>query len=163
MRYIFIFLIGFFLGGFFGGDLGLFLNKTKNLVFNKDQKEQKEEPLTITATEAKPQPKVIEITQPAPKPVEQKVVKAVTPPAITADREKIYSVQVASFKSREQANKYVAELIKQEYDAYIPPSRPSEPANRFRVCIGETISMEQAKALNSKLKAKFKDSFIYEF
>lgn len=163
MRYIIIFLIGFFLGGFFGGDLGLFLNKTKNLVLKKDQKEQNDEPVAITATEAQPQPKVMEIAQPAPKPVEQRVYKAVTPQAATAGREKIYSVQVASFKTREQANKFVEELIKQEYDAYIPPSRPSEPANRFRVCIGETISMEQAKALNSKLKAKFKDSFIYEF
>lgn len=163
MRYIIIFLIGFFLGGFFGGDLGLFLNKTKNIVLKKDQKEQKDEPLVITATAVNPPPRVIEIAQPEPKPVEQRVYKAVSPKTTPADREKIYSVQVASFKTREQANKFVEELIKQEYDAYIPPSRPSEPANRFRVCIGETISMEQAKSLNTKLKAKFKDSFVYEF
>ncbi|MGE0268841.1 MAG: SPOR domain-containing protein [Candidatus Omnitrophota bacterium] len=163
MRYFVIFLIGFFLGGFFGGDLGLLLNKTKNLISQKGDQKEKTQTISVVSNGPAPKPKVVEIVQPQPKPAEQKEVKAVPPKEAPFGREKVYSVQVASFKTREQAAQYVEQLVKQEFDAYIAPSRPSEPVNRYRVCIGETISMEQARALNTKLKPKFKDSFVYQF
>ncbi|MBP9854471.1 MAG: SPOR domain-containing protein [Candidatus Omnitrophica bacterium] len=158
MRYVIVFLIGFFVGGFFGGDLGLFFKKTKNIVLQKTQDEEKSIEVT---DDSESQPIIIEVEQPKPKPIEKKVV---LPPKEThSGQEKLYTVQVASFKTREQADKYVKDLVNQEFDAYVSPSRPSEPGNFYRVCIGETISLDQAKALNSKLKSKFKDSFVYQF
>lgn len=166
MRYIIIFLIGFFLGGFFGGDLGLFIQKTKSLVLPRSEKQEDKETRVEPKTAEyipKTKPKVVEVTQSKRPELKQKAAVAVAKKETTpADRETIYAIQVAAFKTKEQASQYVEELSRQEYDAYIAPSGPSEPS-KFRVCIGETISMEQAKALNTKLKAKFKDSFIYEF
>lgn len=83
--------------------------------------------------------------------------------AAMADREQLYTVQVASFKTQGQANKYVEQLVQQKYDAFVAPVNREKPVDWYRVCIGETISPDQAKVLSAKLKPKFKDSFIYAF
>ncbi|MBZ0166764.1 MAG: SPOR domain-containing protein, partial [Candidatus Omnitrophica bacterium] len=93
----------------------------------------------------------------------QAVNKPAAPKPNTSGREQLYTVQVASFKSKQQASKYVEQLVGQQYDAFIAPARNNKPVDRYRVCIGETISPDQAKVLNTKLRSKFKDSFIYSF
>lgn len=166
-RYIIVFLIGFFLGHAFSGNLGLLLNKTKELVLSAVNRDERPEPPPYQVVSA-PAPQTA--ARPVPVAEERKVrtnYQAVTPPPkaqpAVANREQLYTVQVASFKTKRQATKYVEELVGQQYDAFIAPVHSDKPVDWYRVCIGETISPDQAKVLNAKLRTKFKDSFIYSF
>lgn len=168
-RYIIVFLIGFFLGHAFSGNLGLLFQKTKELVLGISQPRVEQEYRVVSAP-----PRSTSTQTPtraaAPVPVErnkrtsyQAVGPKPKPKPTVAGREQLYTVQVASFKTKQRASKYVEQLVGQQYDAFIAPSRSGNPTARYRVCIGETISPDQAKVLNTKLRTKFKDSFIYSF
>lgn len=167
MRYVIIFLVGFFLGGFFKGnliDLGV---KVKEMVFKEQAEPQtiSDDEFVITTSDSSRQPRrerVVQRREPIAQPVQKRqVVKAVTKPR--ASRQKVFTVQVASFKQVKQAKKLVDQLTHQEYDAYIAPKRTDRADDLYRVCVGESASLEQAKSMNRKLKSRFKDSFVYSF
>ena len=171
-RYIIVFLIGFFLGHAFSGNLGLLLTKTRDLVMSVVKRDEPtpREFKVVSAPEpqrVEPQAQRVERHPPAQS-TERKqrtTYQAVSRPKKSSpnNRHQLYTIQVASFKTKRQATKYVEELVGQQYDAFVAPVRSDRPADWYRVCIGETISPDQAKVLNAKLKTKFKDSFIYSF
>ncbi|MCA9394044.1 MAG: SPOR domain-containing protein [Candidatus Omnitrophica bacterium] len=166
-RYIIIFLIGFFLGHAFSGNLGLLLSKTKELALAAVNRNENPAPREY-AVVSTPAPRPTEAPEAVAEPREkrttyQAVAVRPKPTPATANREQLYTIQVASFKTKRQATKYVEELVGQQYDAFIAPVHNEKPVDWYRVCIGETISPDQAKILNAKLKSKFKDSFIYSF
>lgn len=171
MRYLIIFLVGFFLGGFYNGNLLAFGKKAKELVFEKTRSEkivyEREEEVVRERQPKKRQvvravPRREEVTvRPRPKPRVQSKPKAVQRPIAT--REKVYTVQVASFKRMSQAKKMVNSLTNQEYDAYIAPKNPTKPDDYYRVCVGESVTLDQAQVMNRRLRSKFKDSFVYSF
>lgn len=168
-RYIIVFLIGFFLGHAFSGNLGLLLTRTKDLVvsaLNRNENQPSQRQYQVVS-KSEPAPRVVQVQQSSPPPKKKRTsytaVDSRPKTKQSAQREQLYTVQVASFKTKKQATKYVERLVGQQYDAFIAPVRSDRPADWYRVCIGETISPDQAKVLNSKLKTKFKDSFIYSF
>ena len=160
-RYIIIFLIGFFLGHAFSGNLGLLFQKTKELVLGISEPRNEREYRVVAAPPR-------EREEYAPVPVAKKkrtTYRAVgkKPKPSAPGREQVYTVQVASFKTKQKATSFVEELVDQQYDAFIAPINTDDPVSRYRVCIGETISPDQAKVLNAKLKSKFRDSFVFSF
>lgn len=162
MRYLIIFLIGFFLGGFYNGNFLAFGKKVKDLVFKKERSQSIVYEREAETRAPRPRAKAIRRTAPVVKtaPREQVPVQRAR---VSDGHQKVYTVQVASFKRMEQAKKLVRSLTHQEYDAYIAPKNPSKPDDFYRVCVGESISHEQAKIMNRRLKSKFKDSFVYSF
>ncbi len=164
-RYIIVFLIGFFLGHAFSGNLGLLVSRTKDLVVSVVKGDRSRPPREFQVVSAPPAaPQAVQTpTEPQRRQRTEYQAVAPRPKQSVANREQLFTVQVASFKTRQQAAKYVDELVGQQYDAFIAPVRSDKPADWYRVCIGETISPEQAKVLNAKLKPRFKDSFIYSF
>lgn len=170
-RYIIIFLIGFFLGHAFSGNLGLLLTKTRDLALSVVKRQDSPAPreyqvVSAPSSQTAPPPSVTAEPEESAERRARTTYQAVSIPKKTnptSNRQQLYTVQVASFKTKQQANKYVEELVGQQYDAFIAPVSSERPVDWYRVCIGETISPDQAKVLSTKLKTKFKDSFIYAF
>ncbi len=165
MRYIIIFLVGFFLGGFFKGNLIELGVKAKEMVLQDRSERQPvaEDEFIVTTSQSEREPRretVVTRRQPV-EPVPERQYKAVSKPQPT--RQKVYTVQVASFKQVKQAKKLVDQLTNQEYNAYIAPKKADRPDDLYRVCVGESASLDQAKSMNRKLKSRFKDSFVYSF
>ena len=162
-RYIIIFLIGFFLGHAFSGNLGLLFQKTKELVtgVNEPRPAREYQVASSPPPQATPVKAVSEPAEQKKRTTYQAVERP--PQKQVAGREQMYTIQVASFKTKNQAAKYVEQLVEQKYNAFIAPPQSDKPADWYRVCIGETISPDQAKALSAKLKPTFKDSFIYSY
>lgn len=77
------------------------------------------------------------------------------------ENKRIYTVQVASFRKISQAEKYVAAIQQKGFDAYIAPRTKRD--GLYRICIGESLSKDQALENHARLKSEFKDSFVQVF
>lgn len=115
----------------------------------------KEEPLSkvqAQETAEKPEPKQnIEVKE-KKSPAEVKVSeKADTPKKVTAK----YSVQVATYKDKNTANKDLDSLKKQGYYAFILPKD-----NFYQICVGTYGTAAEAKAGCEKMRSRYKDCFV---
>jgi cell division protein FtsN len=87
------------------------------------------------------------ISQPAPKPPPK--------PAAPASRGSGYSVQVAAFNAKGEANKLVSSLTNRGYSA-----RVDGTVAPFRVRIGRYSTAKEAEDALRKIKPKFMDAFV---
>lgn len=150
IKYFLVFVLGVAVGSFFPVQSKQTLAKARNLIFSRERK----------ATLAQ--------NNEAPKETKKTTIKETAPetPKMAAKPQKaapVYTVQVASFKELAQANKMVKELITKQYNAYIAPIDLQKPNGWYRVCIGESPTLQQAKAYQATIKSQFKDSFIQAF
>ncbi|MCA9400403.1 MAG: SPOR domain-containing protein [Candidatus Omnitrophica bacterium] len=158
-----VFIMGFFCGRF--STTQDFRLPTRMPSFSKITDLMESSPKTVqdnkmTADEVMVQQGVKESNAPVVK------KQTVTPQAKTVEKpvsQRIYTVQVASFKDLPDARKYVSQLIDKQFDAYIAPMDIGENKGWYRVCIGETTSLSHAKENLQKLQPTFKDSFIRYF
>jgi cell division septation protein DedD len=109
----------------------------------------------VTTTVTAP-PKAAETTKP---PVKEKVTPPETPAttATPANSEKVFSVQVAAYNVKSQADAMVAKLKKSGYEARVDGA--SAP---FRVRIGKYATQAQAAAVQRSLKAKKITGFVVQ-
>jgi cell division septation protein DedD len=109
----------------------------------------------VTTTVTAP-PKAAETTKP---PVKEKVTPPETPAttATPANSEKVFSVQVAAYNVKSQADAMVAKLKKSGYEARVDGA--SAP---FRVRIGKYATQSQAAAVQRSLKAKKITGFVVQ-
>ena len=121
-------------------------------------------PLNINPVLAKPQAAVLANTN-VPKP--QEAVKTIVPAmednlAKPDDKKKIidkgYTIQVASFKNHEYAEKEAIELKKNGFDPSV-----SSKGNHVIVCVGKFVTKKEAEQFSRKLKSKYKDPVIRSF
>lgn len=107
-------------------------------------------------TEVTAPPKVTETVKP---PVKEKVTPPVTSEKTTAaaNSERVFSVQVAAYNVKSQADAMVAKLKKSGYEARVDGT--SAP---FRVRIGKYASQAQASAVQRSLKAKQIVGFVVQ-
>ena len=92
-------------------------------------------------------------------PVKEKVTPPVTSEKTTsgANSERVFSVQVAAYNVKSQADAMVAKLKKSGYEARVDGT--SAP---FRVRIGKYASQAQASAVQRSLKAKQIVGFVVQ-
>ena len=69
--------------------------------------------------------------------------------------EKIHTVQVASFKEKERAQREADTLVKGGYDAFIAPK-----GSYYIVCVGKFAESQQARTLHNGLRKKYADCYI---
>ena len=69
--------------------------------------------------------------------------------------DKSYTIQVASFKNQEYAEKEAMDLKKGGYEPFILPK-----GSHLIVCIGKFATKSEAERFSQKLKSKYKDSVI---
>jgi cell division septation protein DedD len=107
-------------------------------------------------TEVTAPPKVTETVKP---PVKEKATLPVTSEKTTAgvSSERVFSVQVAAYNVKSQADAMVAKLKKSGYEARVDGT--SAP---FRVRIGKYASQAQASAVQRSLKAKQIVGFVVQ-
>ena len=70
-------------------------------------------------------------------------------------REKLYTVQVASFKKEEYAQKEAKDLEAKGYEIFVIPK-----GEYSVVCVGKFQEENQARRFSSKLRSKYKDCLI---
>ncbi len=117
--------------------------------------------MSVSPALSKPQA-VIAVNPPIVKSPE--AVKAIAPPVdnsqVKADDKKKnidkgYTIQVASFKNQEYAEKEATELKTNGYDASV-----SSKGKHVVVCIGKFATKKEAEQFSKKLKSKYKDWVI---
>ena len=83
--------------------------------------------------------------------------------AVTTDTEfkKIpFTIQVASFKEKDKAEKILEALKKKDYSAYIVARNLGDKGIWYRVYVGRFDTPKQAEELLTKIKEEYKSSFI---
>jgi cell division protein FtsN len=110
----------------------------------------------VTSTVIAPTPKAAETTKP---PVKEKVTPPEKPVTTEtpASSERVFSVQVAAYNVKSQADAMVAKLKKSGYEARVDGT--SAP---FRVRIGKYSTQSQAAAVQRSLKAKQITGFVVQ-
>jgi cell division septation protein DedD len=110
----------------------------------------------VTSTVTAPPPKAAETTKP---PVKEKVTPPEKPATTEnpANSERVFSVQVAAYNVKSQADAMVAKLKKSGYEARVDGT--SAP---FRVRIGKYSTQSQAAAVQRSLKAKQITGFVVQ-
>lgn len=110
----------------------------------------------VTATVTAIPPKAVETTKP---PVKEKVTPPEKPATTEApaNSERVFSVQVAAYNVKSQADAMVAKLKKSGYEARVDGA--SAP---FRVRIGKYATQAQAAAVQRSLKAKQITGFVVQ-
>ena len=94
--------------------------------------------------------------EPVPRVVIPDTVDNVEEPEDTKKNiDKSYTVQVASFKNQEYAEKEAMDLKKSGYEPFILPK-----GSHLIVCIGKFATKNEAEKFSVKLKSKYKDSVI---
>ncbi|MEP3349699.1 MAG: SPOR domain-containing protein [Marinomonas sp.] len=120
---------------------------------SEDQKEPQEISLIPVPKTAKDVDEPIKQTEPkvAAKPVQKVVVEKPTP-KVVADR---WVVQIASFKSKDNATRLVEKLKQANYDAY------STTANSLhKVFVGPEFKRETSEKIRNEIKSQFNLSGI---
>jgi len=103
-----------------------------------------------------------EAQAPAPEPlarVDQNAAGSSTPDRAESGEEKVvdkfYTIQVASFKKRDMAQKEAMQLQDKGYDIMVVPK-----GQYSIVCVGKFPVEEEAKVVSKELKKKYKDCLI---
>jgi cell division septation protein DedD len=73
-------------------------------------------------------------------------------PAVVTATGRLYTVQVASLRSRDSAERIVKKLSQKGYEAFVTRSSSSEAGTWFRVRVGHFPEKSQAKEMERKLK-----------
>lgn len=101
-----------------------------------------------------PQPTVAKVTAPPPKP-------APVPPTTSAAKKAYkYTIQVASFKDKDKAEKKVEELSKKDYQAFLVSKDLRDKGTWHRVYVGKFESKSEADNYLPKVKQNYSSSFI---
>ena len=110
----------------------------------------------VTPTVTVPPPKAAETTKP---PAKEKVIPSEKPATTEApaNSERVFSVQVAAYNVKSQADAMVAKLKKSGYEA-----RVDGTGAPFRVRIGKYATQSQAAAVQRSLKAKQITGFVVQ-
>jgi cell division septation protein DedD len=72
----------------------------------------------------------------------------------------LYAVQVGSFRSKDQANKLIDELHKEQLNAYIARTDLENDKGWYRVYVGEYVDRDNAEARLALLKPRYTQAFI---
>lgn len=103
-------------------------------------------------------PKVVAAPPPPVKtPVQEKPPTKAAPTTTSSSGEKVFSVQVAAYNVKSQADAMVAKLKKNGYEARVDGTSPP-----FRVRIGKYATQAQASAVQRSLKAKQITGFVVQ-
>jgi cell division septation protein DedD len=113
---------------------------------------------TVTKTQPVTPPPAPVVTRPSPPPATPKETVKETPKETpSSSGERVWSVQVAAYNVKSQADAMVAKLKKSGYEA-----RVDGDAAPFRVRIGKYPTQSQAGAVQRSLKAKKIDGFVVQ-
>jgi len=116
------------------------------LVFRPAEQEVKEELLTEMDTVEAVPAKVVTVAQdPAP----------ALPEVPAQETDKIYTVQVASFKKEHHAQQEAQSLENNGYEIFVLPK-----GKYSIVCVGKFAQRDQAKEFSQRLRQKYKDCLI---
>lgn len=100
----------------------------------------------------------VSVSQVSAKPSSPSVV--VSAPAAQAGK-KLFTIQVASFKDKERAEKALTQIQQKGYSAVYIGSKPREGGGSwYRVYIGQFNAKQEATELLAKIQQDYKDSFI---
>lgn len=80
--------------------------------------------------------------------------------AVVEPSKKPLTIQVHSFQDQAKAQKALEDLRKQGFSGYIIKRDLKEKGIWYRVCVGEFETKQQAEEALTKLKEKYKDSFV---
>lgn len=72
----------------------------------------------------------------------------------------IYAVQVGSFRSKDQANKLIDQLHREQLNAYIAGADLENDKGWYRVYVGEYVDRADAEAKLSALKSRYAQAFV---
>lgn len=72
----------------------------------------------------------------------------------------LYAVQVGSFRSKDQANKLIDELHREQLNAYIARTDLESDKGWYRVYVGEYVDRDDAEAKLAGLKPRYTKAFI---
>jgi hypothetical protein len=103
------------------------------------------------------EPAVIASGNPKVAPTAPLILEKVQDPALLAasDIEKLYTIQVASFKELKFAEQEASLLKRKGYDILVLPK-----GSHSIVCVGKFNQKEQAKTFSQKLKKQYKDCLV---
>lgn len=74
---------------------------------------------------------------------------------------KAYTVQVASFKDEDRAQKALTQAKDKGYpDAFIDPKPRADGGTNYQICVGRFNVMAEAKSFLAKLQQDYKDGFV---
>jgi len=71
-----------------------------------------------------------------------------------------YTIQVASFKKKERADKSMKELLQKEYVAFVVSKNLGEKGTWYRVYVGNFDAKNQAEEFLASFKQRYENSFI---
>jgi cell division septation protein DedD len=104
-------------------------------------------------------PKAVSPQVPAPVAVPQ--ASGTDAPAAAPLSGKAFTVQIASFKDEDRAQKALAQAKDKGYaEAFIDSKGRSDGGFNYQICVGRFHAMAEAKNFLSKLQQDYKDGFI---
>ena len=93
-------------------------------------------------------------------PIEEVAEKAAVKAPISIDADAQYSIQVASFKTKDRADQKVAELAKKNLEAFVISRDLKDKGVWYRVYIGQYASRDEADSSLASVKEVVSDGFV---
>lgn len=88
------------------------------------------------------------------------VVSSAVAPKPQTTPTRTFTIQVASFKDKDKAEKALTQVKEKGYPAYIDPKSRQEGGFWYQICVGKFNVKQEANDLLGKIQQDYKDSFI---